>query len=273
VLIGIASVQLGSVVAKGLFTTLGPSGTAFLRVGLAAVVLLAVWRPSLRGHPGRALLLALAFGVTTGVMNLAFYEALDRIPLGIAVTIEFIGPLGVAVAGSRRALDGLWVLLAASGIALLAPWGGIHLDLVGALFGLVAAACWATYIHLSARVGSAFPGGSGLALALGAGGLALLPVGVVGAGSALLDPHALVAAAALALLSAVIPYSVEIEALRTLPTRVFGVLMSLEPAVAALVGLIFLHQVLDARALLAILLVVAASLGASRATAHVPLDP
>jgi inner membrane transporter RhtA len=272
VLIGIASVQLGSAVAKDLFASLGPGGAAFMRVGLAAIVLVAVWRPNLRDHSRRALAYAVLFGLTTGLMNFVFYQSLDRLPLGIAVTIEFIGPLAVAIAGSRRALDGLWVLLAAGGIALLAPWGGLHLNLVGVAFGLMAAGCWAGYIYLSALVGRVFSGGDGLALAMVAAGLALLPVGIVSAGSRLVDPPILASAAALALLSSVIPYSLEIEALRTLPTRVFGVLMSLEPAVAALVGFLFLHQILGLRSLLAIVLVVVASLGASRGNTPVPVD-
>src|SRR5947209_13257993 len=124
-------------------------------------------------------------------MNLSFYEALDRIPLGIAVTIEFCGPLAVAVIGSRRALDALWAALAAAGIALLAPWGGVHLDTVGVLFALLAATCWAIYIYLSARVGQVFPVGGGLAIAMTAVGLALIPIGIAGAGTHLLDPRLL----------------------------------------------------------------------------------
>jgi inner membrane transporter RhtA len=205
-------------------------------------------------------------------MNLAFYEALERIPLGIAVTIEFCGPLGVAVAGSRRAMDGVWVVLAACGILLLAPWGGIHLDAWGVFFALVAATCWATYIYLSARVGRVFPGGGGLALAMTAGGIALLPFGIADAGVHLFEPRLLLGGLAVALLSSVIPYSCELEALRTLPTRVFGVLMSLEPAVAAVMGFLILHQVLSARALSAIVLVTAASVGASRSGENVPID-
>lgn len=264
VLIGVASVQLGSAFAKGLFGSLGPGGTALLRVGCAAIVLLLIWRPRTGNHTARQIGLAALFGIVTAAMNFSFYEALDRIPLGIAVTIEFCGPLGVAVAGSRRALDGLWVLLAACGIVLLAPWGGIHLDGWGVLFALIAAACWATYIHLSARVGQVFPGGGGLALAMAAGGLVLLPIGIAGAGSNLFEPRLLLGGLAVALLSSVIPYSVELEALRYLPTRVFGVLMSLEPAVAAVMGFLILHQVLGLRALAAIVLVTAASVGATR---------
>jgi inner membrane transporter RhtA len=273
VLVGIASVQIGSAIAKNLFQDLGPSGTALLRVDLAAAILMAVWRPAVRGHGAHALWLAAAFGLVTASMNFSFYLALDRIPLGIAVTVEFMGPLGVAIAGSRRALDLLYVLLAATGIALLAPWGGAHLDFLGAFFALVAAGCWAAYIYLSQAVGRVFPGGGGLALAMAFGSVALLPIGVAGAGGNLLQPHLLLGGLSVALLSSVIPYSCEIEALRSLPTQVFGVLMSLEPAAAAIAGFLILHQLLGARALTAILLVTAASIGATRsAGTAVPID-
>jgi inner membrane transporter RhtA len=273
VLIGIASVQLGSALAKDLFQSLGPGGTAFLRVALAACVLIAVWRPTFRGQGARAIGLAALFGLVTAGMNFSFYESLDRIPLGIAVTIEFCGPLGVAIAGSRRAIDLLFILLAAAGIVLLAPWGGIHLDVLGAFLALVAGACWAAYIYLSQAVGRVFPGGGGLALAMAVGGLALLPVGVAGAGANLLQPHLLLGALTVSLLSSVIPYSCEIEALRSLPARVFGVLMSLEPAVAAIAGFLILHEVLGPRTVTAILLVTAASIGATRTgTSPAPID-
>ncbi len=194
-------------------------------------------------------------------MNFSFYSALDRIPLGIAVTIEFIGPLGVAVVGSRRALDFVWVALAAGGILLFAPWTGARLDPFGVLLALVAGGLWACYILLSARVGSVFPGSSGLALAMGIGALAILPVGVLSAGTALLNPLVLLAGGAVALLSSAIPYSLEIEALRRMPTHVFGIMMSLEPAVAALAGLLLLAERLSARDVAALALVTAAMLG------------
>jgi inner membrane transporter RhtA len=271
-MIGMLSVQLGSTIAKGLFASVGPQGASFLRLALAAVVLLAVWRPTLRGHTRRALAFSILFGLDVALMNLSFYAAIDRIPLGIAVTIEFIGPLGVAVIGSRRALDLLWVALAAAGILLLAPWGGVHLDGLGVLFGLCAGACWATYIYLSAEVGREFPGSSGLTFAMVVGGLALLPIGIATAGTHLISPSVLLAGLGVALLASVIPYTCELEALRRLSTRVFGVLMSLEPAIAAVVGFLILHQVFSARALGAIVLVTTASAGASRTGSHPPID-
>jgi inner membrane transporter RhtA len=273
VLGGICTVQVGAGIAVSLFDEAGPAGVAFLRLAIAAVVLLALWRPRLAGHSRGDLLVALAFGLTLGAMNWTFYTAIDRIPLGLAVTLEFLGPLGVAVAGSRGALDVVWVVLAAAGVVTLVGLGGMGdggLDAVGVVAALVAGALWATYILLSARTGRAFPGGSGLALAMVVGALLIAPAGIAQAGDVLLDPGLLLAAAGIALASSVIPYSLELEALRTLPPRVFGVLMSLEPAVAALAGFAVLSQSLAAREVVAIALVVAASVGASCTSSSPP---
>ena len=259
-----ASTQCGAAIAKTLFGELGPAATAFLRVALAAVLLAVIWRPRLSGHARGDLAWAVAFGLVLAAMNLTFYEAIARIPLGIAVTIEFAGPLAVAIALSRRRLDALWVVLAAAGILLLArPGGGGDLDTTGILLALLAAVFWASYILLSARAGRVFPGGSGLAIAMVVGGTALVPVGIAGGGSELLDPGLLAAGAGVALLASAIPYSLELEALRRLPTQVFGILMSLEPAIAAMVGFVILGEGLRARDLAAIALVAAASAGAS----------
>jgi inner membrane transporter RhtA len=267
VVTAITSVQLGAGFAVTLFDDLGPAGTAFLRQGLAAIVLVAVWRPwRARGE----LRLVVAFGATLGAMNWAIYTAMDRIPLGIAVTIEFLGPLGVAIAGSRRPRDLLWVLLAGAGVALLSGPGGSGLEAGGVAAALAAAVLWAAYIHLSARTGRVFAGGTGLALAMPLSALVTAPAAVVQAGGALLRPELLASAAVVALASSVIPYSLELEALRRLPPRVFGVLMSLEPAVAALAGLVVLGQSLDARQIAAIGLVVAASAGAALGS---PVEP
>jgi inner membrane transporter RhtA len=265
VLTAVASVQFGSALAATLFDRLGPGGAVFLRLGVAALVLLAAWRPRLRAHAVPALRVAAVFGLALGAMNWAFYEAIDRIPLGIAVTFEFIGPLSVALVGSRRRLDLAWVACAAAGILLLADGGGGSgpLDPLGIAFALVAGICWAAYILLSARVGRLFSGGDGLALAMVVGALLTLPVGILDGGAALGEPALLAAGAAVALLSSVIPYSLELEALRRLPEAAFGVLMSLEPAVAALAGFLLLDQVLHTRAVLAVGLVVVASAGAT----------
>jgi inner membrane transporter RhtA len=267
VMFSIVSVQLGASIAKSLFDSLGPGGTVFLRISFAALVLLLLVRPKLRGHDRSGYLVATVFGLALAAMNLSLYLAIDRIPLGVAVTLEFIGPLGVAVAGSRRILDLLWVVLAAAGILLLAPldvFGGTYLDPVGVAFALLAGCLWASYILLSARTGSAFPGGTGLVIALCVGTLVLLPVGIAGGGYTLLDPRLLLAGFGVAMLSSAIPFSLELEVLRKLPARVFGVLMSLEPAVAALAGLVILGERLEMRAVAAILLVTVAAAGASR---------
>jgi inner membrane transporter RhtA len=262
VIVGITSTQIGGAIATTLFDDLGPAGTVLLRTVFAAIVLLLLWRPAVAGHPRRDLALAVAFGVSLAAMNLSFYEAIDRIPLGIAVTIEFVGPLAVAIGGSRRALDLVWVVLAAVGIVLLARAGG-HVNTGGILFALLAGVFWATYILLSARTGRVFPGGSGLSLAMAVGAVLLVPVGVAGGGSALLRPELLAAGAGVAMLSSAIPYSLELAALRRLPTRVFGILLSLEPAMAALAGFVILDQGLRLRDGVAIALVAAASAGAS----------
>ena len=272
VLAAVASVQFGAALAKGLFDEIGPGGTVFLRMAFGALVLAAIWRPSARGHSRRALWLAFWLGITLAIMNLSFYASLDRIPLGVAVTFEFVGPLGVAVAGSRSALDLLWVALAGLGILLLSDFGTADLDSLGVALALLAGGCWAAYILLSVRVGREFEGADGLALAMIVGGAALIPIAVSDGGSELLTPWILAAGLGVALLSSAIPYTLEMEALRRMPVRVFGVLMSLEPAMAALAGFLVLGQDLVARELGAIMLVVAASAGASRGARGAPRD-
>jgi inner membrane transporter RhtA len=268
----IASVQFGAALAATLFRQLSPGGTVLLRLAFAAIILLVLWRPRLRGRTRGELLLAVGFGLVLAGMNLSFYEALDRIPLGVAVAIEFVGPLSVAVAGSRRRLDLLWVALAIAGIVALTH-GSVHgLDRVGVALALIAGGLWGTYIVLNARLGRVFEGSTGLTLALCVAALAVLPVGISDAGSQLLDPELLALGAAVGILSSVIPYSCELEALRRIPPSVFGVLMSLEPGVAALAGFIVLGQALGARALLGIALVVVASVGASRGSIDAPVS-
>jgi len=272
VLSAIASVQFGAAVAKGLFDEVGVGGTVFLRVIFAAVVLMALWRPRWGGRSREQLLLVASFGLVLAAMNLCFYASLDRIPLGVAVTFEFVGPLGVAVAGSRTALDLVWVALAALGILLLSDFGTSDLDALGVVLAFTAGGLWAAYILLSARVGRAFERGDGLALAMVVGSVVLVPVGVADGGADLLIPWVLVAAAAVAILSSAIPYALEMEALRRMPTGVFGVMMSLEPAVAALAGFVLLGEELASQELVAIGFVVAASAGASRETRVAPRD-
>jgi inner membrane transporter RhtA len=231
-----------------------------------------VWPPRLRGHGSRDLGLAVVYGMALAGMNLAFYSSIDRIPLGIAVTFEFVGPLSVAVVGSRRALDLVWVGLAAAGILLLSDFGSGELDALGVGLALLAGAFWAAYIVLSVRVGRAFPGGSGLTLAMLVATVPLAPVGISQAGSELLVPGALLVAAGVGIMSSAIPYTLEIEALRRMPTGVFGVLMSLEPAVAAIAGYVVLGEGLVTREIAAVALVVAASAGAASGATVAPRD-
>lgn len=268
VLGGIFSLQIGAGLAKGLFDTLPPTAVVFLRLAFSAVALAAITQRAVRAALRRAsrgdLGLAVTFGLSLAAMNIAIYESFSRIPLGVAVTIEFIGPLGVAVALSRRRLDLLWVLLAATGVVLLARGGPGGIDPVGVLFALVAAVGWAAYILLGKQLGQRFPGSSGLTVASVVGAVAVAPIGLTTGGADLWQTHVLVLAAGIALLSSVIPYSFELEALRRMPATVFGILMSLEPAAAALVGLVVLNEVLHVQEWIAIGLVVAACLGATR---------
>lgn len=264
VLTAIVSVQSGAAVATELFAELGPVGTVMLRLAFSAVVLVALWRPSLRALRGGGARDTVLFGLALAGMNTSFYLALDRIPLGIAVTLEFVGPLAVAFLGSRQRSDLAWATMAALGILLLAPVPGGEIDAGGSALALLAGAFWAAYIVLSQRVGQAFPGGSGLAIAMTIAALLVLPAGIVDAGANLIEPGLLAAGFAVAMLSSAIPYSIELEALRRLPRGVFGVLMSLEPAVAAGIGFVLLDQGLAARELAAIGFVVAASAGALR---------
>ena len=263
VVAAIVSAQLGSAVAKFLFAALGPLATVSLRTAFAALVLLAVWRPHLRGRTRADLLAALALGVTLAGLSLTFYAALERIPLGVAMTLEFAGPLGIALVGSRRRLDFLWGLLAAAGILVLSPLGGT-VDPLGAALALLGGAFWAAYILLGARIGQAAPGGGGLALAMAVAAVVTLPFGIAAGGQVAADPRVLLVALGVALLSSVVPFSLELEALRRIPVHVFGVLMSLEPAIAALVGLVVLGEALGMREVGAIGLVVTAGVGATR---------
>jgi inner membrane transporter RhtA len=262
VLLGIVSVQLGSAMAKHLFSEVGSFGTVALRLFFAAAVLMLFWRPSLRMNR-RTWTVVVSYGVILGLMNLSFYLALARIPLGIAVTIEFLGPLAVALAGSRRWLDALWAVLAAGGVVLLMEGRG-DLNLVGFLFALSAGMFWGLYILVGAALGRHTTEGNGLALGMAIAAVVAVPVGVADSGMALMQPWVLVAGLGVALLSSVIPYSLDLEALRKIPPRVFGILMSLEPAMAALVGLIVLQESLHWSQWIAVLCVVAASAGATR---------
>ena len=265
VLGGIVSVQLGAAIAKTLFGTVPPTAMVWLRLVTSAVIFLAIVRPRLRGRSRADWGVALAFGVSLVVMNWSIYQSFARIPLGIAVTIEFLGPLAVAVAGSRRAVDLVWVVLAGLGVALLGFSRG-ELTLAGVLFALLAGAGWAAYILLSAKTGQRWSGISGLAIASLVGAVALAGPAVLEAGRVLLDPRVLLIGVAIGLLSSVIPYSLELTALRRITPRVFGILMSLEPAVAALAAMVLLAEFLRWTQWLALVCVVLASVCATRGT-------
>jgi inner membrane transporter RhtA len=270
VIVAITSLQFGAALAGTIFDEIGAAGTSLLRSLFAAAILLAIWRPSLRGHPARDIRLVALFGLVLGAMNLCIYESFSRIPLGIAVTIEFAGPLGIAVALSRRRLDLAAAALAAVGIVLLADPGGGAVDAVGVVLALVAAGCWAIYILVAQAASRVFSGGRGLAIAMAVAVLVPLGPGIVGAGADLLAPQWLAIGCAVALMSSVLPYSLETEALRRLPAHVFGVLMSLEPAVAAIAGWVVLGQGLRARDVAAIGLVTTASVVVVRAAPPPP---
>ncbi len=258
------SIQGGAALAKSLFGAVGFGGTSALRIGFAALILLAVWRPGLRAYTRAQLGTALLFGFALGLMNLCFYAAIARIPLGLAVTLEFVGPLAVAVLSSKRAADLLWALLAAGGILLISPLNPAStLDAVGMGLALLAGGFWAAYIVLGGRMGRAFSGGQGLALGMLVAALVALPVGVLQAGAALIAPKVLLLGLGVAVLSSALPYSLEMTALRRLPAQTFSILMSLEPAVAATMGFMFLGETLGARQLTAMALVTLASVGAS----------
>ena len=263
VIAGIVSVQVGAAIAKGLFDLVPPTAMVWLRLITSAVILLLVARPRLTGHSGRDWLIALGFGVSLLVMNWAIYQSFARIPLGIAVTIEFLGPLTVAVIGSRRLTDLIWVALAGMGVALLGL-SRATLTLAGVGFALLAALGWAFYILLSAQTGRRWPGISGIAIASMVGAIVLAPPAIVEAGSQMLNPTILALGFAIGLLSSVIPYSFELIALRRIPPRVFSILMSLEPAAAALAAMILLGEFLSLVQWLAMGCVVVASIGATR---------
>ena len=277
VLTGVFSVQFGAGLAAKLFTQIAPAAVTGLRLWTSAAVMAAVGaRPLCNALTGlarrrawRDAAVVAGFGLTLAVMNFSIYQSFARIPLGISVTVEFLGPLGLAVATSRRLLDLLWVALAGTGVALLANGGlsttaGRGTVAIGVAFALLAALSWVGYILLSRATGQRFGGSTGLTIAMVVAAVLITPVGVAAGGSTLLQPGILLTGLGIGLLSSIIPYSLEMEALRRIPPRVFGIWMSLEPAVAALVGLVLLGQSLAVREWLAIGCVMVACAGASR---------
>src|SRR4029079_7405495 len=263
VLLGMLSVQFGADISKGQFGEIPPVGMVFLRLSTSALILLAFVRPRLSGRTVTDWRPVLALGFALGAMNWAFYESFARIPLGAAVTIEFVGPLSLAASGTRRPRDLVWVGLAALGIILFGV-GPTRVDAFGFGLALLAGGCWALYVVSPAATGRRWAGVEGLAVASTIAALAIAPVAVAVAGERLLEPRLLLLGTLVGLLSSVVPYSLEMAALRTLPPRVFGILMSLEPAIAALVAAILLREVLTPLQLLAMACVTAASVGATR---------
>ncbi|MFC0674207.1 EamA family transporter [Brachybacterium hainanense] len=258
------SLQFGAVLATTLFGELGSWGTTALRLGIAGILLLVIARPALHRLDRTQWLSVLALGAVMGGMNGSFYAAIERIPLGTAVTLEFLGPLAVAALLSARRSDLLWVALALAGVGLFgleSVTGAARLDPVGVVFALVAGVFWGLYVIASARAGRLVPGQGGLAASIMIGALVVLPLGSDGALRGLLDPHLLLVAAGTAVLASLLPYTLELAALRRLPRHVFGILLSLEPVIAMLAGMILLSQGLSALRVLAAVLVVSASIG------------
>lgn len=260
--IAMVSVQVGAALVKGLFPAVGVAGATTLRLAIASVILAAVWRPWRLRPTAREAGSIVVYGVAMGCMNFCFYSALSRIPLGIAVALEFTGPLAVAIAASHRALDYVWVALAALGLLALLPMGHGAVSGVGIAFALGAGVCWALYIVFGRKAGDAH-GGITTAVGTIIGALVIAPIGVVQAGGSLFNPAVLPAALGVAVLSSALPYSLEMFALTRIPTRTFGVLMSAEPALGALSGLAFLHERLSLIQWAAIVSIMAASAGSA----------
>lgn len=263
VLLSIISVQGGAAIAKGLFPILGAGGTASVRIGFSALILVLAVRPKLGQLNAGQWRAIVPYGLVLGIMNLLFYCALARVPMGLAVTLEFIGPLVLALAGSRRALDILWVFLAGTGIALIAPWSGKGIDLLGLFFALAAGGCWAIYILLSQRAGAKLPGQLAVTVGMLIAALLVLPFGLAEGHLFSMTPIVLLLSLLLALFSSVLPFSLEMQALRTMPSRTFSILMSLEPAVAALVGWLLIGERLEPGQWLAVICIVIASSGSA----------
>jgi inner membrane transporter RhtA len=268
VIAGLACQEVGASLAVLLFPQVGPLGMVMLRLVFSAIVLLAIARPRVRGHSRTDWTAVALFGFVLALMNGLFYLALERLPLGVTVTIEVLGPLVLSIVAARRASAWLWALLALAGVVALGGGGWDRLDPIGVLFALGAAASWAFYILSSARVGRAFPKLDGLALAMTIGAIIALPFGIADAGAALLRIELVALGAAVAILSSTIPYAFELVALRRLPAAVFAIMMSLAPATAALAGFIFLGQHMTWLEIVGIALVIAASIGAIRSSAR-----
>jgi inner membrane transporter RhtA len=263
VLLSIISVQCGAAIAKTLFPTIGAAGTASLRIGISAIILLLAYRPNLKQITPNQWKIVVPYGLTLGAMNLIFYLAIERIPIGLAVTLEFMGPLLVAIIGSKRLIDYCWVLLAGLGIVLIAPWSNDRVNLLGVFFALLAGALWAAYIILGGKISKIMHDGQAVATGMLFAAILILPFGLFENGLDNLTPKFLGMGAALALLSSAIPFTLEMKALGQLPPRTFSILMSLEPAAAAICAFIFLQENLNFYEILAVVCVVVASAGST----------
>ncbi|MBF4467354.1 DMT family transporter [Flavobacterium sp. LC2016-12] len=263
VLLAIISVQCGAAIAKTLFPAIGAAGTASLRIGISAIILLFAYRPNLKQIKPNQWKIVAPYGLTLGAMNLIFYLAIERIPIGLAVTLEFMGPLLVAIIGSTRLIDYCWVILAGLGIVLIAPWSNDRVDLLGVFFALLAGALWAAYIILGGKISKIMHDGQAVATGMLFAAILILPFGFYENGLANLTPQFLGMGAALALLSSAIPFTLEMKALGQLPPRTFSILMSLEPAAAAICAFIFLQENLSFYEILAVVCVVVASAGST----------
>lgn len=263
VLLAIISVQCGAAIAKTLFPAIGAAGTASIRIGVSALILLLAYRPNFKAITPAQWKIVIPYGLSLGAMNLIFYFAIERIPIGLAVTLEFMGPLLVAIIGSKRLIDYCWVLLAAMGIVLIAPWTNDRLDILGVVFALLAGALWAAYIVLGGKISKIMNGGQAVSTGMLFAAILILPFGFLENGLANLTPKLFGMGIALALLSSAIPFTLEMKALGQLPPRTFSILMSLEPAAASICGFIFLQENLSFYEILAVLCVVIASAGST----------
>lgn len=265
VLLAIISVQGGAAIAKSIFPIMGAAGTVALRIGISMLILLVIHKPNFKKISAKQWKLVLWYGLVLGAMNTSFYLSLSKIPLGLAVTLEFIGPLVLAISTSRKALDFLWAILAAIGIALIAPWSSGHadIDLMGAALALLAGAFWAAYIVIGGKLSQIMDGSDAVSLGLIVASFIAVPAGIIEGNLANLNVNTLLMGLGIALLSSAIPYSLEMNALKHIPAKTFSILMSLEPAVAAICGLLFLSEHLFASEWAAIVLVVSASAGSA----------
>jgi inner membrane transporter RhtA len=267
VVIAIVSVQLGAGMAKSLFPVAQPTGVILLRTSLAAMMFWLVWRPNLRGHSRRSWFLVICYGINLAAMMLSFYLAIDLIPLGVSVAIAFMGPLTVAVIGSRRPVDFVWVVVAAVGILLLSPITNEALDPLGVGLAVFSAFMWGTYIYLSRMVGKSFKGTDGLTISMTIAAIISLPTGLSGAVSTLIRPDLLLLTLAVAFFSSTVPFFLEFTAAQHLKPRVFSMLLSLEPVIATVVGTLFLAQNLKIQEIIGIALV---TIAAAASSSHTP---